>query len=198
MAVHMTTVLLEGAGTTGAAVAMGLASAASFATSNALQHRAAGTVPPAVHRVLAVLGHLARQRVWVVATCISFCALVLHALALRIGSIALVQPLMLVGVVLAVPVRSALEHKAPRRCEIRAVGVTAVGLTVFILSINARVVRRTAGDARRRSLRAGMLRRRSCSRSGRAAAVVLLVLQPARPRSWAPVRASCSAPPRDC
>jgi hypothetical protein len=137
MVVHMATVLLDGTGTTGAAVAMGLASAASFATSNALQHRAAGTVPPAVHRVLAVLGHLARQRVWVVATCISFCALVLHALALRFGSIALVQPLMLVGVVLAVPVRSALERKAPRWCEIRAVGVTAVGLTVFILTIHA-------------------------------------------------------------
>jgi hypothetical protein len=137
MTVHMAAALVGGAGTTGAAVGMGLASAASFATSNALQHRAAGTVPPAVHRVLAVLAHLARQRVWVVATCISFVALLLHALALRIGSIALVQPLMLVGVVLAVPVRSALERKVPRWCEVRAVGVTAVGLTVFILAISA-------------------------------------------------------------
>src|SRR6476469_344034 len=136
MAVHMTTALLSGAGTTGAAVAMGLASAASFATSNALQQRAAGTVPPAVHRVLAVLGHLARQKVWVVATCISFCALMLHAAALRIGTIALVQPLMLVGVVPAVPVRSAVEHARPRWCELRAVGVTTIGLAVFVLSAN--------------------------------------------------------------
>src|SRR4051812_26123340 len=137
MAAHMVTTLLGGVGTTGLAVTMGLASALSFATSNALQHRAAGTVPQAVHRVLAVLGHLARQRVWVLATCISFCALVLHALALRIGSIALVQPLMLVGVVIAVPVRSVLEHKVPQRREVRAVGVTAVGLSVFILACNA-------------------------------------------------------------
>jgi hypothetical protein len=136
MTFHLVTGLVSGPGTTGAAVAMGLASAASFATSNALQHRAAGTVPPTVQRALAVLAHLARQRAWVVATCISFCALVLHALALRIGSIALVQPLMLVGVVLAVPVRSALERTAPRWGEIRAVGVTVLGLTVFILSAN--------------------------------------------------------------
>jgi hypothetical protein len=44
---------------------------------------------------------------------------------------------MLVGVVLAVPVRSALERKAPRWCEIRAVGVTVVGLAVFILSASS-------------------------------------------------------------
>jgi glucose uptake protein GlcU len=136
MAIHAATALLSGPGTTGVAVAMGLGSAASFAASNALQHRAAGTVPSTVHRALAVLAHLARQPAWIVATCISFCALLLHALALRFGAIALVQPLMLVGVVLAVPVRSALERKAPRWCEIRAVGVTVVGLAVFILSAN--------------------------------------------------------------
>jgi drug/metabolite transporter (DMT)-like permease len=117
-------------------MAAGVASAAAFATSNALQHRAAGTVPPSVRRALAVLRHLARQRIWLVATCISGCAMLLHAIALRIGSIALVQPLMLAGVVLAVPMRSALEHKLPRWCEVRAVGVTVVGLAVFVLSAN--------------------------------------------------------------
>jgi hypothetical protein len=132
------TVLFSVVGTTGAAVALGLASATGFATSNALQHRAAGTVPPTVHRVLSVLGHLARQPAWLLATCVSFTALLLHAFALRFGSIALVQPLMLAGVVLAVPVRSALERKAPRWCELRAVGVTVVGLGIFILSANPR------------------------------------------------------------
>jgi hypothetical protein len=130
--------LLSEAGATGAAVVMGLASAAGFATSNALQHRAAGTVPPTVHRVLAVLARLARQPAWLAATGISFCALVLHAFALRFGSIALVQPLMLAGVVLAVPMRSALERKAPQWCEVRAVGVTVAGLGAFILSANPR------------------------------------------------------------
>ncbi len=129
--------LVTGLGPSTAAVVVGLASAAGFALSNALQHRAAGTVPPAVHRVLAVLAHLARQRVWVTATCISFCALLLHAVALQLGSLALVQPLMLAGVVLALPARAALEHKRPRWCEVRAVGITVLGLAAFIVSASA-------------------------------------------------------------
>jgi hypothetical protein len=62
----------------------------------------------------------------------------MHALALQLGSIALVQPLMLVGVVLAVPVRSALERALPRWREVRAVGVTAIGLAVFLLAVSPR------------------------------------------------------------
>jgi hypothetical protein len=117
-----------------AAVAVGLASAGGFALSNAMQHRAAGTVPRTVQRALAVLNHLTRQPLWLVATAVSFCALLLHAVALQLGSIALVQPLMLAGVVLAVPARAALERKRPRWCDVRAVGVTALGLGAFILS----------------------------------------------------------------
>jgi hypothetical protein len=125
-------------GAAGTAVAVGLASAGGFALSNAMQHRAAGTVPATVQRAFAVLTHLARQPLWVVATGISFCALLLHAVALQLGSIALVQPLMLAGVVLAVPVRAALERKLPRWCDVRAVGVTALGLAAFILSARPR------------------------------------------------------------
>jgi hypothetical protein len=131
---QVATALFSGPGFSGLAVALGLASATGFATSNALQHRAAGTVPASVRGAFAVLVHLARRPVWLVATCISFCALLLHAVALRVGSIAVVQPLMLVGVVLAVPARSALARTLPKRAELRAVGVTVVGLTAFILA----------------------------------------------------------------
>ena len=110
------------------------ASAVSFAVSNALQHRAAGTVPSTVRGPLPVLGHLARQPTWLVATCVSFCALMLHAVALGLGSIALVQPLMLLGVVLAVPVRALLGRTAPSWSEIRAVAVTGAGLAVFVVT----------------------------------------------------------------
>ena len=121
---------------TAAACSVGLASAAGFATSNALQHRAAGHVPEKVKRALAVLAHLARQRIWLVATAVSFFAMLLHALALRMGSLALVQPLMLVGVVLAVPLRAAVEHKRPTRSELQAVSVTVAGLALFVVCTN--------------------------------------------------------------
>jgi drug/metabolite transporter (DMT)-like permease len=121
-----------------AAVTVGLLSACCFAASNALQHRVAGTVPPEVDKALGVLGHLARKPMWLFGTTVSFCALLLHASALRIGSIALVQPLMLVGVVLAVPVRSALELKMPTARELHAVLLTAVGLGTFLACANPR------------------------------------------------------------
>ena len=118
------------------AFAVGLTSAAGFATSNALQHRAAGTVPESVQRVLKVLAHLARQKVWLVATAVSFCAMLLHALALKIGSLALVQPLMLVGVALAVPLRAAIEQKLPTSSELKAVSVTVAGLALVVVCTN--------------------------------------------------------------
>ncbi len=130
----MSSILQMLSSTAGPAVAVALGSAAGFAASNALQHRVAGTVPAGVRHPLAVLAHLARRRVWLVATLSSFTALVLHAVALRLGSIALVQPLMLVGVVLAVPLRAALDRALPTLAEVRAVAVTALGLGVFLLS----------------------------------------------------------------
>jgi drug/metabolite transporter (DMT)-like permease len=118
------------------AVIVGLVSACAFAASNALQHRVAGTVPPDVERAVKVLAHVARKPTWLLATTISFCALLLHATALRLGSIALVQPLMLVGVVLAVPLRAALDLKTPTWRELRGVLVTAVGLGTFLSCVD--------------------------------------------------------------
>jgi glucose uptake protein GlcU len=116
------------------AVLLGLMSACAFAASNALQHQVAGTVPTEVSRALGVLAILVRKPVWLVATTISFCAVILHATALRAGSIALVQPLMLVGVVLAVPLRAALERQAPSWPEVRAVLITMAGLGTILWS----------------------------------------------------------------
>jgi drug/metabolite transporter (DMT)-like permease len=116
----------------GIPLAVGLVSASGFAVANSLQHRVAGTVPADVTRATAVLRHLARRPQWQVATTISFLAMVCHALALRLGSITLVQPLMLVGVVLAVPLRAALERERPPWAALRAVGTTTLGLAAFL------------------------------------------------------------------
>ena len=111
---------------------VGLLSACGFAVANALQHRVAGTVPLDVRRATAVLGFLVRRPLWQIATGVSFLAMLCHALALRLGSITLVQPLMLLGVVLAVPLRAALERQRPPWAAVRAVGVTTVGLATFL------------------------------------------------------------------
>jgi hypothetical protein len=118
------------------AVLLGLMSAGGFAVSNALQHRVAGTVPAHVDRALGVLAALVRKPLWLLATTISFCALVLHVSALRHGSISLVQPLMLVGVVFAVPLRAAMDLQLPSWPEIRAVLVTMIGLGTLLWCAN--------------------------------------------------------------
>jgi len=117
------------------AAAVGLSSACGFAVSNALQHRAAGGVPQGVNRVSGVLLHLARNPWWLAGTGLSFIGMLLHATALRSGSLAFVQPLLLVGLVLAIPVRAALERKLPRPQELKAVALTAVGLAIYLSSV---------------------------------------------------------------
>ncbi len=117
------------------AAAVALSAACAFALSNALQHRAAGTVPRGVSKVSAVLWHLSRNPWWLAGTTLSFVGMLLHATALRWGSLALVQPLLLVGLVLAIPVRAALERKLPSPQDLRAVAVTAVGLAVYLSSV---------------------------------------------------------------
>ena len=77
-----------------------------------------------------------RKPVWVLATLISFSGLLLHGSALRLGSIALVQPIILVGVVLAIPFRAALELKTPTWKEVRAVLVTMIGLGAFLACVD--------------------------------------------------------------
>jgi len=114
-----------------------LLSASGFAASNALQHRVAGTVPASVaHHAIGVLAQVMRRSLWLLASTISFAALLLHATALKLGPIALVQPLMLVGVVIAVPVRAALDLTTPSWHELRAVLITVAGLSTFMWGVN--------------------------------------------------------------
>ena len=117
------------------AAVIALSAACAFAVSNALQHQAASGVPRGVSRVVRVLLHLIRNPWWVVGTGMSFVGMLLHGMALSWGSLAFVQPLLLVGLVLAIPVRAALERKLPLPKELRAVAITAVGLATYLSSV---------------------------------------------------------------
>lgn len=117
------------------AVIAALASALGFAVSSSLQHHAAGSVPAFDHRKpLRFLGHLALQPRWLIGQVLAGCSFVLHAYALHVGALAVVQPIVVSGMVFAVPLRAAMTHRAPSRHELRAVTVTAVGLAVFLIA----------------------------------------------------------------
>jgi hypothetical protein len=110
-----------------------LASACGFALSTSLQHRVAGTVPRSVRGPVQMLRRLVTTPTWVAGVLVGFLSLLLHALALDLGSIAVVQPLMVAGVVLAVPVRAALDRRRPSSKELVSVTVAASGLAAFVV-----------------------------------------------------------------
>jgi drug/metabolite transporter (DMT)-like permease len=117
-----------------------MCSAAGFATSTALQHQAAGAAPAAVQGSGRLFRHLLRRPWWVAGQAVGLLSFGLHALALRSGALALVQPVVVSGVVFAVPVRAALDRRRPRTAELLAVAVSAIGLAAFLV-----VSRPTAG-----------------------------------------------------
>ena len=114
-------------------MAAGLCSAAGVAASTSLQHHEAGSAPAAVTGSARLLVHLVRRPRWLVAQLVSVAAFCLHAAALRYGSLALVQPVVVSGMVLAVPFRAALSRRPPRLDELCAVLLTGTGLTIFLL-----------------------------------------------------------------
>jgi hypothetical protein len=85
---------------------------------------------------VALLGYLVRRPLWLLGQLLATCAFALHASALHAGPIAVVQPIVVSGIVWAVPARAAISWRMPSLTELRAVLVTAVGLAVFLVASN--------------------------------------------------------------
>jgi drug/metabolite transporter (DMT)-like permease len=113
-----------------------LSAAALFAVATALQHRSAGLVTEAdrdkTARVAGFVSRTVRHPLWLFGTLADLGGLGLHALALRDGPLTLVQPLLVTGVVFALPLRRLLEHRRPRRDELGWTAVLAIGLVLFL------------------------------------------------------------------
>ncbi len=99
----------------GIALLTAACSAAGFALSTSLQHMAADRAPEATQGTHRLLAHLARRPWWVVGQFVAVGSFALHALALRLGALVVVQPVVVSGIVLAVPVSAALARRLPSR-----------------------------------------------------------------------------------
>ena len=113
---------------------LALLSAVTFAGSTSTQHHAAENAPADRRGPFSLVRHLLTQPLWLIGQALAITGLALHATALHLGSIAVVQPIVISGVVLAVPVRSALSRRWPWPREMVAVGVAAAGLTLFLVA----------------------------------------------------------------
>ena len=123
---------------TGSAVAAALAAAVAFGWSTALMHHGASGTPQDAPGLLGLLGHIVRQWRWWVGMAASLAGLGLHALALHVGTIAVVQPLVVTGLVFAFLFRAALDRRLPSRRTMLWVLLTAAGLTVFLVAARGR------------------------------------------------------------
>lgn len=116
------------------ATALALLSAATFAISTSVQHEAAETAPESARGALGLVSHLLRRPSWLIGQLVAIVGFTLHALALHYGPIALVQPIVISGIVLAVPARAAISRRLPSARELRAVSLTALGLAAFLVA----------------------------------------------------------------
>ena len=110
-----------------------LAAAVAFGWSTAAMHASASRTPEGVVGAFATLWHLVRQRRWLSGMAASLSGLALHSLALRLGSIAVVQPLVVTNLVFTFLFRALLDRQLPPRAVTAWAGVAAVGLAAFLV-----------------------------------------------------------------
>lgn len=115
------------------AVLLGLCAAACFALGAALQQRAARQEPPHHTFDPRLFMRLLRRRSWLLGKLPDVTGTLLQALALRFGPLTLVQPLLISGMFLAIPLEAALDRRRPHPRDVIAVTSCVVGLGAFLV-----------------------------------------------------------------
>ncbi|MCW2817602.1 MAG: hypothetical protein JWR42_389 [Marmoricola sp.] len=122
-----------------------LGAAAGYALSASLQHRACPEKSATTRGPHRLLAKLAGRPWWLLGLVIAFASFGLHAFALHLGSLAVVQPVVVSGVVLAVPVRASLARRWPSARELGTVAMTASGLALLLVVADPTVGRAPVG-----------------------------------------------------
>lgn len=112
-------------------VVLALAAAAMYGLGVALQERAAVVLADRLAMRPGLLVRLARRPLWLVGLLADIAGFVLQALALRHGSLVVVQPLLTVALVFALGIVAAIAHQRLRAVEWGAVALVAAGLLAF-------------------------------------------------------------------
>lgn len=133
------------------AVPAALGAAGCMAMAAALQHHSARTTPEAKMLGLRQLARFSRSlvahRLWQVALVIQVGGLVLHALALHYGALTAIQPLLIIGVVFALPLNRLLGREPVTRWEIGWAVALVGGLAAFLVSADPARTQAIAGGS---------------------------------------------------
>ena len=128
----MTGVGAEGAAW--AAAGLALVAAALFALASAVQQRSAAAVPDEHARGLGLMRSLLRSRAWWTGTLADVGGYVAQAAALGLGSLLLVQPLLVTTVLFALPLGARWAGRRPRRSDRAWAAVLALALAAFVVT----------------------------------------------------------------
>lgn len=113
-------------------VVLALASAVSYGLAAVLQHYAAIREPAELSMRMGLLARLARRPMWLVGSSLDVVGYLFQFLALRRGSLALVEPILVLSLVFALPVAAWLDHRRVSRLELVSSVVVMAGLTLFL------------------------------------------------------------------
>lgn len=113
-------------------VVLSVASAASYGLAAVLQHRAAIRQPPELSMRAGLLVRLAHRPMWLVGNALDAVGYTFQFLALRRGSLALVEPVLVLSLVFALPVAAKLDRRRVSRSELASAGVVVAGLVLFL------------------------------------------------------------------
>lgn len=126
---------------------LSLAAAFLFAAGSVLEHRTASGVAHEDTMKPSMLMGLLKRPVWVLAIGMNLVAFGLQLLALRRGSLLFVQPLLVTGLLFAVPLSAALSHARPHATEWAGAAAVVCGLALFLVVGNPDVGRGQASPA---------------------------------------------------
>jgi drug/metabolite transporter (DMT)-like permease len=116
------------------AAVFALVAALLYAAASVLQHRAAVAAPGEHSLRVGLLGHLAQQPWWIAGIAADVGGFVAQFLALGHGPLVIVQPLLVSGLLFALPLGAVLSHRRITPSEIWAAAAVVVGLTALLLS----------------------------------------------------------------
>jgi drug/metabolite transporter (DMT)-like permease len=113
-------------------IVLSIASAASYGLAAVLQHHAAIGEPPEMSVRVGLLVRLARRPMWLVGNALDGVGYLFQFLALRRGALPLVEPLLVLSLVFALPVAAWLDHRRISRSDIASTVLIMAGLAVFL------------------------------------------------------------------
>lgn len=114
------------------AVVLSLMAAVCFGTASVLQHQGANQVHRRFPLHPGLLIDVARQRLWLLGVLAEAVAVGMHMVAVNLGALSLVQPLLTLGLVVTLPVQAMLGHPVRGRALLAA-ALTICGLAVFLV-----------------------------------------------------------------